>query len=122
MREILFRGKRIDNGEWVYGYYAFRRKRRGAFGQTITELDFDTHYIAVLEENGKKIFEGDIVSRVSYIGMGYREMRGEVVYRAPEFLVDCKYHRVMILSQYAPENKDLEVIGNIHDSPELLEE
>lgn len=32
MREILFKGKRVDNGEWVFGYYVFYKKRRDVFG------------------------------------------------------------------------------------------
>lgn len=140
MREILFRGKRIDNGEWIEGFYCQTadESNGGAKvkhvivvptflvqkGFLMYEVDPSTigQYTGLTDKNGKKIFEGDIVSRVSYVGTGYREEQGEVVYRAPEFLVDCKHHRVMIFSQYAAENKDLEIIGNIYDNPELLED
>lgn len=130
MREILFRGKRIDNGEWVYGYYVFRRKRRGAFGQTITELDFDTHYIVSIrgesfevdpssvgqytgltDKNGKEIFEGDIV----------RDNNGQTYEMVFIEKYNC-YYFVYKSSVYAGiKPKDIEVIGNIHDNPELLE-
>jgi uncharacterized phage protein (TIGR01671 family) len=139
MREILFRGKRIDNGEWVEGgivhqtdFYGDSIDRYFIIDGTETDdvigpayqVDTSTisEFTGLTDKNGKKIFEGDIVSCVAYIGMGYREKRGKVVYQAPEFLVDCKHHNVMIFSQYAAENKDLEVIGNIHDNPELLED
>lgn len=134
MREILFRGKRIDNGEWVYGYYVFRRKRRGIFGQTITELDFDTHYIVsvrgesfevdpstvgmcvpgITDKNGKKIFEGDIVETIlsadTYI-------RGVVKYTDARYMIvfkDRYYLDVFAEAKYS-------ILGNIHDNPELLE-
>lgn len=129
MREILFRGKRIDNGEWAYGYYSKHQTGKifiRCIGMSCLgsyEVDPRTvgQYTGLTDKNVKKIFEGDIVSRVSFIGMGYREEQGEVVYRAPEFLADCKHHRVMTFSQYNPENRNFEVIGNIHDNPELLE-
>ena len=87
MRKIIFRGKDAEtNSYWVHGYYCFTKKRRGAFGQTVSELDFDTHYIisprgqslkvipetvgeftGVVDEHGINIFEGDIV-KVEEIG------------------------------------------------------
>lgn len=140
MREILFRGKRIDNGEWVYGYYVFRRKRRGAFGQTITELDFDTHYIVSIrgesfevdpstvgqdtgltDKNGKKIFEGDFLECIS-CGKSYKDV---VVYgRWNCSCCDGVYGYALLHYEDRldfREVKNYEICGNIHDNPELLE-
>lgn len=136
MREKLFRGKRIDNGEWVYGYYVFRRKRRGIFGQTITELDFDTHYIVSVrgesfeidpttvgqcvsdlpDKNGKKIFEGDIVSGF----FNHEKIVGYIFYGSDaSFFIQ----RDGLLGIGLNNASDwLEIIGNIHDNPDLLED
>ena len=125
MREILFRGKRVDNGEWVEGYY-FRAQRGGydweAFilkrhdfidGIPFYEVIPETvsEYTGLTDKNGKKIFEGDILQ--------YRSKTGRVIGNA--WGTDTVYG-------YAIDNPNLdlgdysnmEVIGNIHDNPELL--
>lgn len=145
MREILFRGKRVDNGEWALGYYCFMRKRRGVFGQTITELDFDTHYIVTkdgqsypvipetvgeytgLKSNGgKKIFEGDIIREWSH----WHKNLSATISDIGCYLVVCDYLGSLYLKKNTScgevstpliRTSIVEVIGNIHDNPELLE-
>ena len=135
MREILFRGKRIDNGEWVEGYlYAsnisgcyilqtqtkHRKLKSGGveiYDQLIPiQVDGSTvgQYTGLTDKNGKNIFEGDILFCAHEIGMGYREFRGKVVYKAPKFYVDCGNIVLTLDSAYT-------IIGNIYDNPELLE-
>lgn len=135
MREILFRGKRVDNGEWVYGFYFQKQNPLSSDGLPITHHISDIppfgyevipetvgQFTGLYDKNGKKIFEGDyIVCRKAivdnfvdtFIEMGYVEMK----YGA------FGLHRKQ--GYYRPfkdwlEDYEYEVIGNIHDNPELL--
>ena len=99
MREILFRGKRIDNGEWIYGlltreiFYDMHKGVERAYcikeipetvGDSYLWVRVDTEtvgqYTGLTDKNGKKIFEGDIVefSTTDYCGGKYY---GKVVFR-----------------------------------------
>ena len=128
MREILFRGKRLDNGTWVYGYYV------GDCGDGISEI-VDTsascaprvaidpatvgQYTGLLDKNGKKIFEGD------YVRTKYGRIC-EVVWHQPAACWDMNavakidFKAPLYLECWRARNN--EVIGNRWDNPELLEE
>ena len=113
MREILFKGKRVDNGEWAEGYF-FKSWDKvfllwGMTGNSpnMEEVKPETvgQYTGLTDKNGKKIFEGDIVESP-------RGTQGFVEWQNAEyaFLVnigddwqtmdDCPY----------------EVVGNIYDN------
>lgn len=94
-REILFRGKRITNGEWVYGYFASHPERK-ALILTIDEYEGYFKYFDVIPEtvgqytgfkdmDGDKIFEGDILDTVY-------ESRYKVTFKDGSFsLANIKY-------------------------------
>lgn len=119
MREILFRGKRIDSNEWIKGSlwnHLGVPKILSPANVIGYDVDFNTveQYIGLTDKNGVKIFEGDILR--------YRNKENvKVIYQASEFVLVFKsqeYPQCGLLTKYDSDN--LEVIGNIHDNPELL--
>lgn len=133
MREILFRGKRLDNGEWVYGFIV---KMFGTY-HIIDKDDENTAYEVIPEtigqytglkdKNGKRIFEGDILSipfeedRSPYEENSIYYEKGEVYFdteRYGWYVRFREYNEEISLWEY--DNTDIEVISNIYDNPELL--
>ena len=133
MREILFRGKRLDNGEWVEGdlvhsVYKVGDTCVGKFGCTLGmhQVAPSTvgQYTGLKDKNGKRIFEGDIVAQNWY---DYDEPRddsfGKVVfceYDCSFSVMDVNKDGFMPLGRCGSYHWEVEVIGNIHDNPELL--
>ena len=134
MREILFRGKRVDNGEWVEGFYVVIAGEnhyiftgridltQGSIGCEYFKVDSKTvcRYTGLTDKNGVKIFEGDIVTYNKEYGGKTRE-KGTVYWCDGAFGVenvqdeeDCGLLGALVKYQ-------LEIIGNIHDNPGLLE-
>lgn len=127
MREILFRGKTLYTGEWVTGYLEYFYSKDGTrklhcyisiWGETMHTVDPTTvgQFTGLLDKNGKRIFEGDIV-RMYFIDT---EEAGEIVWDEER----CKF------AYDSPDGEtygvdgtvEIEIIGNIHDNPELLKE
>ena len=127
MREIIFRGNRKDNGESIFGYYFQKQNPFSADGFPIThyisdcppfgaEVDPETvgQFTGLTDKNGKKIFEGDIIRKTNkgrypeiFTANVYTNFPAkEKVYYGP-----C---------EYCTESCEYEIIGNIHDNPELL--
>ena len=126
MREILFRGICKDSKRWVYGYYVhFEDFSQGINNHSICSGYYNTHFEVIPETvgqdtglkdlHGKYIFEGDIVK--VYDVYCNETVVGVVEFCDGSFRICDKdftsYDRWMYCK--------VEVIGNIHDNPELLE-
>lgn len=125
MREILFRGKGTHGhktGKWVYGNYAkdFWGINHKGYGilpieSGYNEVDPETvgQYTGLTDKNGTKIFEGDIVQSIEL------ELKGIIVFDEHcRFMIkDLTTGSTYLLSY---NNDEIQVIGNIHDNPELL--
>ena len=138
MREILFRGKRIDNGKWVYGYYCkspitdgnsegdasdgwyfLSGKERHLIIQDGVAFTVDPEtigqYTGLDDKNGGKIFEGDFVF---FEPFGTHNNNRLIQYQHGAFLGK------LIRNGYSDRILSPEmyiIIGNITDNPELLE-
>ena len=142
MREILFRGKRIGNGEWVEGYYAKAQDYISEIEfhiifpldlELFPHSEFSTfediapetacQYTGLKDKNGTKIFEGDVVKAVlppTDSRAGFEWPVAAVVYQNCVFGFVDRHGGITPLSGYA-SSVQFEVIGNVHDNPELME-
>lgn len=153
MREILFRGKRKDTKGWVEGFYACQSNHscmRSSLkfqhfiykdicmdinlgGLVEFEVDPETvgQYTGLCDNNGEKIFEGDIIR--------FGENTYQIIFECGSFNLcdkdgemnskiggtsDYCYSLMVLYDECCWEDNsayDIEIIGNIHDTPELLE-
>ena len=138
MSRYLFRGKRVDNGEWVAGIYLFDDFGNAAIGvngkwdivkgfcyecrnhlEEIYQVDPDTisQCTGIKDKNGKLIFEGDALNlNCQTIGNEFDGIVGRVIFTECGYFIDDG-KRICPLWQ---ECEDLELIGNIRDNPELI--
>ena len=125
MREYLFRGKMIANGNWSEGNLLVTKQGccitpdatvLGSYGA----VDPETvgQYTNMLDKNGTKIFEGDIID---FFGRSDGDGYGVVKYDAYETEFGFEYDNIYrsLGRNFYPEN--IEVVGNIYDNPELVE-
>ena len=124
-REIIFRGKRIDNGEWTEGYlfkswnrtFLLWRMTGDVPNMVEVKPQIVGQFTGLTDKNGKKIFEGDIVK---FSHLVFNESRiGVISYEmnVTGFVLRHKGGYSWIVYP----NEFYEVIGNIYDNPELLE-
>jgi uncharacterized phage protein (TIGR01671 family) len=122
MRQILFRGFNRKNGVWLYGFYL---QNRGAHfvcpdefaeGKSWDDYEIDPEtrgeYTGQKDKNGQEIYEGDIM----------RDVDGntcEVIWQQESAGFRQYDHVLQLCDNFIEEEFD-EIIGNIHDNPELL--
>lgn len=138
MREILFRGKRKDNGEWVEGFYVCAGGKlhyilvgkihivygNVEFIKFIVDPATIGQYTGLKDKNGNRIFEGDIVKRCFKMIRGETKRSIETQVGAVWYMnTECRFCLQKMSLLIAPWGDDtIEVIGNIHDNPELIKE
>lgn len=124
-REIKFRGKRITDGEWLYGYYFVNRGKHfivtdglAPAGNTFKDYEIDPmtigQYTGLKDKNGREIYEGDVVC------LGDTKRRTGVIVRSdtkPGFVLEVNG---TAFDLYYRNQHRYEVIGNLHDNSELI--
>ena len=148
MREILFRGKDLKTGRWVYGYFVYcasmydnfetdrvaeiipvdtDRIYRGEYNcHEVYEVDIDTvgQFTGLVDKNGTKIFEGDLVKLNNDVKKIFNAEDGYVWFNHGCFFVhNDRCSMLDSLHTLADLNYIFrgEVVGNIYDNPELME-
>lgn len=144
MREIIFRGKRIDNGEWEYGHYAVLKEGHtiinsdgnGLFFFNLVDPETVGQFTGLIDKNGKEVYEGDIIH--------YRYLPGEGLFNIEQNGI-IRWEKVGWYFEGLDDdgtrggwqvwltgmpgmgilnepNELIEVIGNVHENPEFLRE
>lgn len=130
MREILFRGKTIDKGNWVYGYYV------GPAGLDNSHeicdinnlcgirVDVDPasvgQYTGLTDQNGKKIYEGDIISPNGYSWMKSKRYIVSMETDRAGWFPFARGDGCGCCEDETFSQGCCVVIGNVHDNPELM--
>ena len=124
MREVLFRGKEVADGKWIEGFYSAEEYNPysgevehipriqiigkcvslGVIPETVGQ------YTGLTDKNGVRIFEGDIVDYISSDVIG-NPKTGTII------VEDMTDYDTMI---YLNHSEELQIIGNIHDNPDIL--
>lgn len=130
MKPIEFRGKRKDNGKWVYGYYVYdgvsgksfiiseieETEKEGLARVLMYEVIPETvgQYTGLKDRNGKKIFKGDVVKKTPYnLVVTFED--GAYIIKEPTGFGQTRRHLYHVAT-------DIEIIGNLYKNLELLKE
>lgn len=141
MREILFKGKRINDGKWIYGYFYCHKGLKfysifpidetpfyngiPIIPKSLSEYEVEpntvSQFTGLCDKNGTKIFEGDILKVPERVA----QMDGGILNRLVGFdkgaFMDARYggkHFNTYL--WIETSHDCEVIGNVYDNPNLI--
>ena len=122
-REIKFRGKSTETNEWLYGdlveypqgeFQIWTKIREDGGHNFMVIPETVGQFTGLYDKNGKDIYEGDIV-KDEYESF---DIYGEVVYEHGKWI--AKNDDDAVYSELSDFYKGVEVVGNIHDNPELL--
>lgn len=121
-REIIFRGKRIDNGEWTEGYlFKIWNRTYLLWGMTgdvpnMVEVIPETvgQYTGLTDKNGKKIFEGDVFAFPYKISKG----KEKLAYYLVTYDDEVGIYQPFGDSGCAFNPKSVEIVGNVYDRKE----
>ena len=122
-REILFRGKSKNTGEWVFGnLFDKDTKGRTHIGTTVRmcfDIDPETvgQFTGMTDKNGTKIFEGDIVRHIDTTCHVVEVVNSEVYFDTEMLEFGLRYSNELF---HCKVNNEFEIIGNINDNKELL--
>ena len=126
MREILFRGKRESDGKWIYGLYSDDYVHDTDFpcimplrseyddGDWSVIRETVGQYTGLKDKNGKMIFEGDIIKNKAWYVIEFKNCGYGLVPFG-------KGKIIPIMGHWNFNSNEVEIIGNVHDNPELLE-
>ena len=128
MREILFRGKTVCDGDWIYGGITWNPSKKEVFihtewdeGKVIPETV--GQFTGLTDKNGIKIFEGDVVKFIDIDFDGSeRKAVGVMAWNRKAANFDIVKGTYRLDFHYPTLFEEIEVIGNVHDNPELLNE
>ena len=141
-RTIKFRGKSLQTGEWVYGYLQQYQEKHGKLlcvcaasvrtwkDGLLYEVIPDTvgQFTGLLDKNGREVYEGDILHECvarcivdkRIVKFCYGSFIAESTYNQGAQCYGEPHEKFQSLKYFAVNDIKIEVIGNIHDNPELL--
>lgn len=139
MREILFRGKRVDSDKWVEGYYVHISEGEGTYDceHHLIQTDYKGRlglryevipetvgqFTGLFDKDGKRVFEGDILSQIDHHD-------GSELTRVVKYEMSCGSCCTQVIGfgasgrghlDFIKLDERFKVIGNIHDDPEMVE-
>ena len=134
MRQIKFRGRDIETGEWIYGslvqpigknpsIYVQDVKTEGVTSFFAYDVEESTvcQYVGWEDKKGVEIYEGDILYFTIFDhNDNDTQHKGVVNYSIATCYVECSEDEIYDLDWVAAQDCEIEVIGNIHDNPEIL--